>query len=235
MDTQVPVYISALFLGAICFPVYMIANLARKYVNPKHTRRTFIGVILFYLLYLTVVSIATFNGAFAAATLPPKIIQFTTIPLLLFLMVVVFNTPFYKSLLKATPLDELILLHRFRLIGSLFIILMLFQLLPPTFALIAGLGDIITALSSIWVAKAIRERKNYATRLAILWNSFGLLDILATSTTAVILTKVSIDTGALGVDVLATFPFCFIPAFAPATIIFLHLSIYKKLFVKKFS
>jgi hypothetical protein len=48
-----------------------------------------------------------------------------------------------------------------------------------------------------------------------------------------VLTKISIDTGAMGVDTLAKFPFCFIPAFAPPTIIFLHVSIYKKLAAMK--
>jgi hypothetical protein len=37
----------------------------------------------------------------------------------------------------------------------------------------------------------------------------------------------------MGVDTLATFPFCIIPAFAPPIILFLHLAIFRKL--KKFS
>jgi hypothetical protein len=39
------------------------------------------------------------------------------------------------------------------------------------------------------------------------------------------------QTAAQGVEALASFPFSFIPAFAPATIIFLHLSVYRKLLV----
>lgn len=235
MNPEIPAYISIAFLIAICIPVYLIALLAQKHSNPERSTSLFYGIVVFYLVYFLAVAFACVNGVFSENTLPPKIIQLTTMPLLLFLIGFVFNTGFYKGLLKAIPVDQLILLHRFRLIGSFFIILLLLQLLPPVFALIAGIGDIITALSSFWVAKQIRERKKNASKLAIIWNSFGLLDIFMTSTMAILLTKVSIETGAMGVEVLATFPFCFIPAFAPATIVFLHLSIYRKLFVKKFS
>jgi hypothetical protein len=55
------------------------------------------------------------------------------------------------------------------------------------------------------------------------------LDIVFTAVSAIVLTKLSIDTGSIGVDVLAQFPFCLIPAFAPPTIIFLHVAVYKKL------
>lgn len=233
MSPQIPLYLSWGFLIAICFPIYMIANLACTHAKQAQSKKVFYGVIVFYSLYLVFVSIASINGVFLEVTLPPKIIQLTTLPLLVFLLIFVFNSRFYKDLLNSIPVDELILVHRFRLIGSFFIALMLLQLLPPVFALIAGLGDIITALSSIWIAKNLRNGSNHAKKLALAWNTFGLLDIFATSSMAIILTKISIDTGALGVDVLAVFPFCLIPAFAPATIIFLHVSIYKKLLAKK--
>ena len=212
----------------------MIAGLAKKYAPAPRKQLTFFGIAIFYFLYLIGVAIATLNGAFVENTLPPKIIQVTTLPLLLFLVGFVFNTGFYKKILKLVPVQELILLHRFRLIGSFFIVLLLLGLLPPFFALVAGLGDVITATTSIVVARAINNKYGYAKKLALVWNTFGLLDILVTSATAIYLTKLSIETGAMGVTALAAFPFCFIPAFAPATIIFLHLSIYRKLFVKKF-
>ena len=233
MNPLVPPSISIAFLLAICIPVYLIARLAQRHAAPQQSKSVFYAIMGFYITYLLVVGWACLEGWFREVTLPPRIVQLTTLPLLVFLLGGVFHTGAYKRLLKAIPLDQLISLHRFRLIGSFFLILWFLQLLPPVFAWIAGIGDIVTALSSIWLARRIRVR-NEPTRWVVAWNSFGLLDILATSTMAILLTKVSMETGALGVDVLATFPFCFIPAFAPATIIFLHLSIYRKLFVKKF-
>ena len=235
MSPQVPLYISIAFLIAIGFPVYMIASLFGKYVKPAIANKTFWAIIGFFIIYFTVVGIATFNGVFEIVTIPPKIVQLTTLPLLILLMLIVFNTNGYKCLLRAIPVDRLILLHRFRLIGSFFIVLMLLDLLPTTFALIAGIGDVFTALSSIWVARVWRAKKHSRKTMALIWNTFGLIDILFTASMATILTKMSIETGSLGVDVLATFPFCLIPSFAPPIIIFLHMSIYRKLVVKNFS
>ncbi|MFZ1789595.1 MAG: hypothetical protein WAT92_14850, partial [Saprospiraceae bacterium] len=100
---------------------------------------------------------------------------------------------------------------------------------PKPFAYIAGFGDMVTAISSIFVAKAIQNKKSYAKKLSFYWNVFGTIDILFTAIAANVLTKISIDSGVMGVDTLAFFPFCIIPAFAPPTILFLHWAIHKKL------
>lgn len=226
---QVPHFISVIFLIAILFPIFMIANLVRK-----NHKKVFYYVIGFYFLYLFIVALATFKGLFNVVALPPRIIVLTTLPLLLFYLLIISNTAVYKNVLQKTDLSTLIGIHIFRLIGSFFIILFLYKLLPRPFAFIAGFGDLITALSSIFVAKAISNKKSYAKKLTLFWNTFGLVDILLTSATAIIFTKLSIETGSLGVDILTQFPFCFIPAFAPATIIFLHISIYRKILAKKF-
>lgn len=143
------------------------------------------------------------------------------------------RTRLYRKVLSRIALADLVRIHIFRLIGSFFLILAFYETLPPAFALIAGFGDVLTALTSLFVAAAIHQKKSYAVPLTFAWNTFGLLDILATATMAFFLTKISIETGARGVDTLAAFPFCYIPAFAPATIIFLHLSVYRKLIQAK--
>lgn len=226
----VPTWVSVLFLIAFCFPVFMVANLAKKGVpEVGKANRVYFTVLAFYILYLIYVSFAAFNGWFDEVSLPPKILKITMMPLLAFLLLVVFNLPIYKSILKNLQLADLVQIHIFRLIGSFFLILGFFKALPSSIAMLAGCGDVITAVSSIFVANAIRQKKTYANTLTWVWNTFGFLDILATSATAYILTKLSIETGSQGVEALGAFPFCFIPAFAPATIIFLHLSVYRKL------
>jgi len=225
----VPTWVALLFLVAIFFPIFMIAKLAKK---GSKSNKVCLAVIGFYFVYLTYVSLASFNGWFDEVSLPPKILKLTMIPLLGFLFVVVFNLPIYKKIVDQLLLSDLVGVHIFRLIGSTFLILGFYQALPSSIALIAGLGDVITAVSSVFVAQALQQNKSYARKLTWFWNTFGLLDIIATSATALILTKLSIETGTQGVDALAVFPFCFIPAFAPATILFLHASVYRKLLRK---
>ena len=225
---QIPLFISIAFLFTISIPVIMISNLVANALEKKK-----IGIIGFYILYFLFVTLLSYNGAFSVVSLPPRIIIITTIPLLLFYLLIVANTRFYKSFLENVQLNNLVKVHIFRLIGSIFIILYFLNQLPKTIAFIAGFGDIITALSSLYVASLIKRRhKNYKT-ITLIWNSFGLLDIFITSATAIILTKLSIETGSMGLEVLSFFPFCFIPAFAPATIVFLHLSVFIKM-IKKY-
>ncbi|MEM8847433.1 MAG: hypothetical protein AAGD17_10060 [Bacteroidota bacterium] len=234
--TELPVWVSILFLVVIPIPIYLIAQLGQKGASNPFTsvkpKNVFYGILAFYLLYLTYVTIACFQGLFSVQSLPPKIMMFTAIPLLFFLSVFVLNLPYTKRILRKTHLSDLIRIHIFRLIGSFFLIMGFYKTVPTLFSLSAGLGDITVALTSIWVSNIVLKEKTYSKKVTFLWNTFGLLDILMTSFLAFWFTKLSIETGSLGVDVLTEFPFCFIPSFAPATIIFLHLCVYKKLLEK---
>lgn len=220
----VPLFLSISFLVAFLFPISMVARLADKGQVPNGSK----WVLGFYLLYLTAVGIASHQGFFDAIMLPPKIVLTTTLPLAIFVSFI-YLTPVCKKANALIPLADLVKIHLFRLIGSTFLLLLWWDLLPKPFALFAGIGDLITAISSIFVARAITQQKRYARRLTFLWNTFGLLDILGTSALAILFTKISIDNQVQGVEFLAEFPFCFIPAFAPPTIIFLHLLVYRKL------
>jgi len=227
-SNQVPTIFSVIFLFAFSIPVLLVALLAKK----GKVKNGFWAVLGFYILYLIIVAVASLNGFFDDVMLPPKIVLTTTLPLAIF-VTIVYSTKVCKKANSILKLKDLVKIHVFRLIGSTFIILLLYDLLPPVFALFAGIGDVLTALSSVFVAKAIRNKKNYARRLTYIWNTFGLVDILITSAMAIVFTKISIDNGVQGVEFLAEFPFCFIPAFAPPTIIFLHLLVYRKLKLEK--
>lgn len=227
---QVPYLISILFSIAILFPVFMIAHLLQNTSVANHRNR----VLLFFLFYLCLVTGLCFAGVFDVVSLPPRIIVVTALPLLLFYLIVVSNTRWYNTFLKEVKLPALVQVHVFRFIGGFFLLLYWWDQLPATFACIAGCGDIITALTAPLIAKAIQRSPSWGKRLALVWNTFGLVDIICTSAMAVYLTQLNIETGSLGVDVLTQFPFCFIPALAPATIVFLHISIYRKIWSKKF-
>lgn len=222
---QVHIIISIALIIGILFPIIMIANLVRNTSAQKYR----IGIITFYILYLVVTTLLCFQGVFNVNSLPPRIMIVIAFPLFIFYIFFIFNTKAYKSFLTEVELSSLVKVHVFRLIGGFFILLLLLNQLPKSFALIAGIGDVLTAISAIFIAKILKSKHRNAKKTTFFWNTFGLIDILLTSGTAVYLTKQTIQTGSLGVDVLTQFPFCFIPAFAPATIIFLHITIYRKL------
>jgi len=225
----IPHWISVLFLIAIPLPFILIVQLIRNQGKKGSNRLAYVYVLIFFVLFLAFIAFASNHGLFNVVSFPPKVLLYTTFPYSLLLFVFVINSKFYKKNIEEASLEELIKLHVFRIIGVFFILLAVHDALPKPFAYIAGLGDIITALSSIAVAKAVRYKKTYAKTAAYLWNTFGFIDILFTAVAANILTFISVNTGSMGVDSLAVFPFCIIPAFAPPTILFLHWTVFQKL------
>ncbi|MDZ7898639.1 MAG: hypothetical protein U5N85_11530 [Arcicella sp.] len=225
----VPEWVSILFLIAIPFPVFLIAFLARKASPIAKKNKVFYSILGFFGVYMLYVTFGSLNGLFSRVFFPPIVLLYTTFPFAIFLFTVVINLAIFKTIFQNATLEDMVKIHIFRLIGVFFVILAYYETLPTFFALVAGFGDIISAIASIFVAKAIKNNKPYAHRLTHIWNTFGLIDIAFTAISAIVLTKISIDTGSMGVDTLARFPLCFIPAIAPPTIVFLHINIYRKL------
>lgn len=228
-----PEWLSWFFVFAIITPILLIASFAKRNSPPKKQNYVFVCILIFYLIYFLYVFFAGKLGLFQRVSLPPQILLFTTFPYAIFLFGFIDKLSVTKYIFEKSSINDLISLHIFRFIGGTFIVLALYDSLPKSFAFIAGFGDVITAITSIFVVKAIKKQKSYAKNVILVWNTFGLIDIITTAVLANVLTKISIDTGVMGVDTLAKFPFSLIPAFAPPTIIFLHVLIYRKL--KNFS
>lgn len=225
----VPEWISMAFLAAVPLPFILILLFVKREGQKIQNPMAFPMVMVFFILYLTYITIASHKGWFDVVSFPPRVLLLTTFPYAFLLFGVIMNTKTYQKMMEKVAVENLIKLHIFRLIGVFFVLLAFHDALPKPFAYIAGFGDMFTAISSVFVAKAIQNKKSYAKKIAFYWNVFGTIDILFTAIAANVLTKISIDSGVMGVDTLAFFPFCIIPAFAPPTILFLHWAIHKKL------
>ena len=232
--SAVPVWVSVLFLFTFPISIFMIANVAKKAAinalfDAQKVSTIYKSIISFGILYLIYVALMSFTGIFQVNTLPPRILIFTALPLIVFYFVVVFRSKIYWTLLENASLESLIRIHIFRFIGVFFLITYSYGALPKTFALVGGIGDIFAAVTAIFVANAVENRQKHAHKLALIWNIVGFWDIMNVIVTAIITTKYAIDEGTAGIVEMANFPFSWIAAFAPATIVFLHIGIFKKL------
>lgn len=223
----VPLWVSVLFLLTVPIPVVMIASLFRKGAiaarfSDAESRKVYLSVLAFFGVYFIYTSLLSFTGMFMVNTLPPKVFVYTAIPFLLIAVMIITNVKLVSESLRHVPLEALVGVHLFRLIGVFFFITEAYGALPTRFAYIGGIGDVATAVLSIFVVKAIKDNRSYARPMTIAWNLFGLADIVSVLVTAVVTTQQSIATGAQPITAIGAFPFSFIPAFAPATIIILH-------------
>lgn len=231
--TEVPIWISILFIISFStVPAFLITNAVKSAYKNGNIESSYSirkKIIWFYSLYFTIIALVSLTGFFEKNVLPPRIILTSVIPLFLFYLFYVQKTKWFKLVMEHIKLEQLIFIHLFRFVGVFFFIVYYYDAIPKEFAFIGGTGDVISAILVIPVVIALKRGSSFANRLAWFWNIVGLLDIISVLITATILTKLSIDNDELGVSQFGTFPFSWIPAFAPATIIFLHLLVFKKL------
>ena len=236
---SVPLWVSILFFVCFLAPVFMIATLVKQGVNKpffkdnNRVKKLPIYTLFFFATYYLYVALMSFTGIFQVNTLPPRVLLFTAIPLTLFYFLFVFRTKTFWNILENVKLSDLVRLHIFRLVGVFFIIGWSYGILPKSFAFIGGIGDIFAALTAFFVAILIDKKAKYYKKITLIWNIIGFWDIVSVIISAVYITKQAIETNSQGILEMTKFPFCLIPAFAPATIIFLHICIFKKLKMEK--
>jgi hypothetical protein len=238
MVTDAPLFISVAFVGLLLMAIWLIARQARKAsIAAGHDRplqqRLYYGIIAFGIAWGAYSGALAWSGFLYVHASPPRQVLFTTLPLVVLVLFVVPWTRIYKELLAHSEAADLIRLHIFRLLGGLFIALYLVGRLPPQFALIAGTGDLLVALTAYPLAHYVFVKKTLSIRWAYVWNAFGLIDILTAITLVVVLNSqaaaASPEPVAGSILELAKFPFAMGTAFATATIVFLHVSIFRKL------
>ncbi|WP_259070422.1 hypothetical protein HDF24_11095 [Mucilaginibacter sp. X4EP1] len=231
-----PLWAIILFVISFLYSITFIAKPAKQAalnagMSANKARNIQFGILGFYVIYLAYVSCLALMGVFDVNTVLPKPMIWAGIPLLIFLFGFIGNTPLFKKLLKAVSLESLIALHVFRLVGVFFIILYFYHLLPGKFAFSAEMGDVITALLAIPVARMVSKGNRWAKPVVYAWNIFGMLDIINLLTIAVInATNPAFIGGQGDLREMLIFPFVWFPAFAPATILFLHVMIFRKMY-----
>jgi hypothetical protein len=233
--SNVPAWVSISFSFVFPITIYLIAKTIKQgalnaQIPDNQANNLFWGVLLFFALYLTYVSSLAFTGLLSVNALPPRVLIFTALPLMVFFFGFVFNKPIYWKILDGIPLQSLVRLHIFRFVGVYFLIATYYNALPAHFAILAGLGDMATAFGAIFIAKAIEENKSWSRKGTLIWNIFGFWDIVSVIISAILTTRFSIQhPESQSIVEISKFPFVWIPAFAPVVIVFLHIAIFKKL------
>jgi hypothetical protein len=225
----IPDWVSIAFLILIPLPFILILRFLYRQSKIVNTQKPFYITLVFFIAYLVYIFLTHTNGLFNQVSFPPRVLLFTTFPYALILFVIVWPSKTCKQIIEQSAIEDIVLIHSARIVGVFFIIIALYDALPKPFAFIAGVGDVATAITSFFVISAIQNKNKNAPKIIYIWNMFGFVDIVFTAVAANVLTKLSIDKGIMGVDSLAYFPFCIIPAFAPPTILLLHLAIFRKL------
>lgn len=183
------------------------------------------------LLWFAAVGVLAALELYAASGVGTPAIGATTLVPLVLAVWVVRRSPSLRALALETPLPALVAVHAGRILGVFFLLLLAAGRLPPTFALIAGWGDIAIAAAALPLAWAIHRRAGSWRALTSAWNAVGLLDLVTAVTLGVGSARSparfifeSPDSGALG-----HLPWVLIPTVLVPLYLLTHVAIFVRL------
>jgi len=131
-----------------------------------------------------------------------------------------------RRVIDAAPTSVLIGVQLYRVIGAVFLVLLAQRQLPPHVALPAGWGDVTVGLAAPLVGLAVAREATGSRALAVIWNLFGLTDlVVAVGMGTGLLTPLLLpDLGRVPpASALGVFPLILIPTFAVPMSVILHL------------
>jgi hypothetical protein len=167
------------------------------------------------------------NGAFVRPPeVPPLPILFgVTVPVAVFVAAYLGSVAF-RSWILAADFRLLTAIQAWRAGGLGFLALHTHGVLPGLFAWPAGLGDIAIGVTAPWVALAlIRQPSFAASRLFVVWNLLGILDLVVAVSTGVLSSGfVAGLVGEVTTAPMAQLPLVLIPAYLVPLFIMLHLT-----------
>jgi hypothetical protein len=130
-----------------------------------------------------------------------------------------------RDVVAATPQHLLIGVQLYRIIGGVFLLLMAQGSVPGAFAVPAGVGDLLVGLTAPAVALLYRRDAVRWRGAALLWNLFGLADLIVAVTLGVLTAPGRLQQLALDAPnaLIASFPLVLIPVVLVPVSILLHL------------
>jgi hypothetical protein len=156
-------------------------------------------------------------------------IRLPLLPLLIIGMPVIINAVVLRSrrigtLLDAIPTTWLVGIQFYRVIGASFLVNWLAGRVPGAFAIPAGTGDTITGLLALPVAASLASGRFGSMRWAVLWNIFGIGDLILAIILGALTSPGPLQHLALNQPnlLIGTYPFGIIPLFAVPSSLVLH-------------
>ncbi len=192
-----------------------------------------VALLAAHILWFVAVVALAGSGALAwGLELGAPLLGLSIVTPIVVLVVLATVVPATSRALAFIPLPALISVHAIRIIGFLFLLLLAAGRISSPFASSAGWGDIIAGATAVPVAWALSTRGAGVRWLVPLWNSFGLLDLLAALTlglTSAPGSPLQLFFDPPGSAAMATLPWALIPVFLVPQLIVSHLAIYRRL------
>jgi hypothetical protein len=199
------------------------AGLSRTSLTAQERRSTWLAIAVPLTVWHGAAWAIVANGLLlpGATSIPllPLMIVVPTVAVIILL----WRSSRIGTLLDAMPGNWLIGLQAYRVIGGVFLVNWLAGATPGIFAAPAGTGDVITGLMALPTAIMLASGRPGSVRAALLWNLFGIADLVVAVTMALTspgaLQRLAFDHPNL---LTGSYPTAIIPAFTVPTSFVLH-------------
>lgn len=133
--------------------------------------------------------------------------------------------------LRSFPTSWLVGVQLYRAVGAIFLLGWALGVMPGTFALPAGIGDVAVGLVAPFVALRIHRADPGAHRAAITWNLVGLADLVIAVTLGFLTSPSPFQLLADGDpnSLISRFPLVLVPVFAVPLSILFHIAALRRL------
>ena len=189
------------------------------------TMKAFVAVVL--VVWLAGVIFLGAQGAFVSpiGTPPIPIAIGVAAPLIVFFVAFWLSRAFRRFVTNA-DIRLVAAIEAWRWAGFGFISLYAYGVLPGRFAWPAGLGDMAIGFTAPWIVLALVRRPSFvASRLFVIWNLLGILDlVVAVSNAALIQSRATGAVGEATVAPMAQLPLLLIPAYLVPLFVMLHVT-----------
>lgn len=188
--------------------------------TPSRTRNVVLGVIA----WLAIALILSVAGIPQKLTPPaPQIVI-----LILTIALIAFSRAYgrLRAWTMSVDLRKIVGFHLLRgVAGAAFLWAAAHATLPREFADVAGYGDIAVAILALLLLALVAPERSSAPLLYVIWNTFGLIDIMLA---VVIATRLAMADPSSMAQLLKT-PFSLIPLFLVPIIIASHIWLFERL------
>jgi outer membrane protein TolC len=211
----------------------VFAFYARRSALPPWQRDPFARVIAAALFgWLGVAGLLALTGILQATA--SQVIPTTGFALLAALtlgLLALFGSAPLRTVVNAVPLAWLVGIQLYRVVGLLFLVLYAAGQMPGAFAIPAGVGDAIVGAAAPIVAYALHRHRPWAATAAVVWNVFGIVDLVVAVGTGVLTSPGPLQGLAFERPngLITAFPFVLVPVFVVPLSVLLHIVALRRL------
>ncbi len=223
VSTPVTVIAVAADIGLAVLLVAGIAFAARAARRPAALWIGGGGVVAWFVLTFVLAKQGVFEST-PSTEMPPAIGPAIVVPIILGCALLAAGS--VRGVIERIPLQWLVGVQFYRVVGGIFLIAWLQDDVPAEFALPAGIGDVLVGLAAPFVALAIaRNGIDRAWPRVVAWCALGIADLVVAVTCGFLTAPSAFQQLALDSPnaAITSYPLVLIPVFAVPASVVLHV------------